>query len=238
MADLFLSSSTWETRKYRDAFWYEGEIMECGYPRQDILFKNDYELISSIKKKVGLAENDKVVFYAPTFRTGKWENDLSVYDLDYNKVISCLIKRFDGEWKGMVRLHPSMSKFANKLAIPANIINVTSYPDIQELLLISDCVITDYSSTIIDFGITGKCGFLYCKDYRDQMKERNSYFNLEDMPFPLSVTSEELELCILEFSEELYQKKWKQFYIEQYGLQIHRDATKKIVERIQKEIGN
>ena len=67
------------------------------------------------------------------------------------------------------------------------IINASSYPDVQELLTLSDTVITDYSSLMFDFALSKKPCFIFASDIANYQKERNFYFEIDKMPFPVSV---------------------------------------------------
>jgi CDP-glycerol glycerophosphotransferase len=81
--------------------------------------------------------------YAPTFRKN---NALDIYNIEYEFLINELKYKFKGDWKLLIRLHPMISHLASKLySFTRNIINATDYPDIQELLVATDFMITDYS---------------------------------------------------------------------------------------------
>lgn len=215
MADLFVSGNSAFSKRYRTAFWYEGEIAECGYPRRDILFSITDEKINAIKEKVGVAEECKILLYAPTFRSGNM--DLSVYSINWASVIKSLEKRFGGSFRVLVRLHPNISEQASKLKLSSDIVNVTDYPDMQELLAISDICISDYSSSIFEFAVTGKPGFIYAKDYQEYKKGREVLFQLDKIFFPFAETEEALQKCIEEFDQDEYKKGLDYFLHQQIG---------------------
>lgn len=234
MVDVLLSSGKWDTQIYRNAFWYEGDIVECGYPRQDILFQNDINQKAEIKRKLGIKKEDKVLLYAPTFRSGNRAGDISVYSLDYKRVLNVLEQRFGGAWRGMVRLHPNVAALGSKLKIPSDIINVTDYPDMQELMLIADCVISDYSSALVEAGAVGKCGFVFAVDFAEYMKERDVYFALEDLPFRIAKSNDELIEQIKLFDESEYEEKSKHYYDDICGINREGKASKAVVDMIKK----
>jgi CDP-glycerol glycerophosphotransferase len=66
--DYFISPNRFSTEIFRRAFAYDGEILETGYPRNDILFNADESKISQIKEKLNLPDDKKVILYAPTWR--------------------------------------------------------------------------------------------------------------------------------------------------------------------------
>ena len=234
MADVYLSSGKWDTHIYRTAFWYDGEIVECGYPRQDILFQNDKEQKEKIKSGLGIGPEEKILLYAPTFRSGDRAGDTSVYALNYKETLQALERRFGGVWRGIVRLHPNVAALGDRLCIPSEVLNVTNYSDMQELMLIADCVISDYSSSITEAGAAGKPGFIFATDYELYMKERNVYFAFEELPFPVSKSNEELIEQIESFNIEGYADKCRHFYNDICGINREGKAAKTVTELIKK----
>ena len=86
------------------------------------------------------------------------------------------------------------------------------YPDMQELLVASDMLVTDYSSCMFDFAITGKPCFLFATDVTDYIKDRNFYFPLQSLPFPQADNNPELLQLVERFDEQEYLKKRKEFF--------------------------
>ena len=95
MADLLISNSKFCTNLYRNSFWYDGSILECGSPRNDILINDTEYFKLKICEYYKLDKNINIAMYAPTFRRN---NNLDVYNLDYEKCISALKNKFGGEW--------------------------------------------------------------------------------------------------------------------------------------------
>ena len=222
MADLFLSDSKWTTDLYRRVFWYDGKIGEFGLPRQDVLFRSDKTRIKRIRRRLGIKDGSKILLYAPTFRKNNVFNEsfdsMKVYDLDWENVLNELHKRFGGEWMGLIRLHPNISFLKNNLVLPDTVLDVTDYPDMQELLMISDCLITDYSSCVFDFGMVGKTAFLYALDLEDYQKDRDLYFKHGELPFTMTQSSEELIECIRDFDPDEYNDKINAFFHDRCGI--------------------
>lgn len=115
-----------------------------------------------------------------------------------------------------------------------SVIDVTDYPDIQELLAVADVVITDYSSAIFDFMLTEKPGFLLAEDYENYKDMRGLYYPLEETPFPLARSEEELLENIAGFDEDAYKEKVRQF-LHRKGTREDGNAAKRVVGLI-KEI--
>lgn len=235
MADLFISNSKWTTKIYRDYFWYDGPILEVGLPREDVLFRDNSNLKNKVFSQYGIQSDAKVVLYAPTFRKSKCVSDLDLYSLNWDELIQTYEYRFGGKWIGMIRLHPNIANQANLLVLPENIVNVTDYPDMQELLAISDSLITDYSSCVFDFGATKKPAFIYAVDLEEYIKDRDFFFTFDEIPFDMAQDEDGLRKNISNYIEEDYQKKVTSFY-EECGFFKGGESAKKIAEYIEKSM--
>lgn len=200
MADLFLSNCSFLTNLYHSAWWYDGEVLEAGLPRNDIFFGAMKDKAEHIKRKIGIDADKKIMIYAPTFRNSY---DLSVYNLDFERCRKALERRFGGEWIVLLRLHPNINYLSWEIC-KENVINVTSYPDAQEILLIGDVLITDYSSIMFDFPLLKKPCFLYASDYKEYIDERGLYFTRAELPYRFCENINQLEQEILEYDEHLY----------------------------------
>ena len=229
ITDLMISNSCQTSEIYRRAFWYKGEILECGSPRNDIFFENEEkykEKVSSYFKIQG----KKIALYAPTFRNN-FATD--VFKLDYVKLKTNLEKKYGGEWVVLVRLHPNNIADADTfMTYNDEIINATGYSVMQELLVASDVLITDYSSCMFDFVTTGKKCFLYATDVEEYRKERDYYFDLNELPFPLAENNDEMEYNILNFDEIEYKKGLEKLF-KQVGLCESGIASGQVVDYIE-----
>lgn len=232
MADLFLADSEWQYNIYRQAFWYEHEIAKCGLPRMDIIFKDDPVIKKQIRDRLGISENTKCVLYAPTFRAQNDESSIGVYNLDWKKVIDSLQKKTGDTWLGLIRLHPNASHLCDKLNLPENVIDLTAYPDMQELLLVADCFITDYSSAIFDFSVKGKMAFMFALDLAEYIKDRDLYFDFRELPYSFAQSNAELAGDILSFSQEEYSYKIHEFFYDKCGLYEGGHASEYVADRI------
>lgn len=217
MADLFICGTEWMRKRYREAYWYDGEIEVCGLPRRDILYTKDDFQIKNIKSSIGVDEKKNILLYVPTFRNEDISgNHLGGYVSQFNweSTLQAMEDRFGGKWVGLIRLHPNAAKYKSDLCLPDNVIDVTSYPDIMELLLVSDCCISDYSSCLFDFAVTKKRGFIFAPDIKEYESERGYYFTANDIPFPIATTMSELKEKIVRFDDAQYEKSHDIFYNE------------------------
>ncbi|MBE6769138.1 MAG: hypothetical protein E7548_00085 [Ruminococcaceae bacterium] len=171
-----------------------------GTPRMDFIFNSDRD---AVRKKVfgelKIPEDYKIVLYAPTYRSSK-QNE---FGLEYDAVVSALEKKFGGKWAILVRMHyfvvPSIEN-ASKF------IDATKYPDIQDLMVAADVLISDYSSCIWDFSFLNRPCFLYCSDLDFYEKKVNFNFPIREWGFPLAVNSQELVNCIENFDINIFSK--------------------------------
>ena len=182
--DLLVSNGKFCTDMYKRAFWYDKEIIECGLPRNDILVNGDRQKIKKIVKDFfGIKDNENIILYAPTFRNEYINNP---YDIDFNNVIKVLKQITNEDWKVLIRLHPGQKNPEKYVKFSENIINAFKYKDIQELILSSNILITDYSSTMFEAMIANIIVVLYANDIDNYRNERGMYFEFEELPFKLT----------------------------------------------------
>ena len=200
---FLLSGCAKSSEIFRRAFWYDGEIVPTGTPRIDMLLSDDQDMRKYIKAKLGLDRQIHVVMYAPTFRESK---NLDVYDLDLNGLCYSLRDKWGGNWCVLLRLHPHLcNRSSSIIKKNSQVLDVTKYEDVQELLAISDVVVSDYSSLVFDFAFTSRPCFLYVPDLKEYLeKERKLYFRIEDLPYPIIHDNSELTDVIYSFNEEDY----------------------------------
>ncbi len=231
MADLFLSDSRFLTEIYRRAFWYGGEVLECGFPRNDLLFSPHPELERKVREALGLDPQKKLLLYAPTFRK---DMGLEAYDVDYARCVRALQKRFGGDWLILARLHPNIAGRAAEMDLdPQTVRNASDYPDIQELYAASAALLTDYSSVMFDYLATGKPCFLYVNDLKAYRDDRNFTFDLEKLPYVRAEDNAGLEKIILEFNEEA-QKTAAASFCREFGIARGGDAAKQVADYLER----
>lgn len=199
LCDLILSGCRFRSEVIRRAFWYENEILERGTPRNDIFFKENSHLVDKVRVHFNLDANVKVVLYAPTFRSSY---TLENYDIDWRETILALNKRFESEFVVLYRLHPNFIGRDYMEGMPSNVIDATLYHDMQELLIASDVLITDYSSSMFDYALLRKPCFLYMKDRATY--DRGNYFEFDELPFPNATDSHTLKLIVDSFDMSQY----------------------------------
>lgn len=232
--DCWISNSRFETEVYKQAFWEVANVEEFGHPRNDIFFvpEDDKNKIrDKVLSEYGIGANKKILLYAPSFRAGK---NLDCYRLNIDKLTASLNKRFGGEWVVISRMHPRFKKkYFKKLNFTDKTIDASSYPDIQELLVAADCIVTDYSSCIFDFMLSRKPGFIFATDIESYNTERGFYYPLETTPFPIAVNNDELSENIENFDADKYQTEVEHF-LKEKGCIEDGHAAQRVVDLIEK----
>lgn len=231
LADYILSNCKDRTDIIKRAYWYNGEILELGIPRDDILFCPNKNETDKLKAKYGL-KNKKIVLYAPSFRNcDNFYGEKQMFNVD--KLLNTLNKKFGGEFVFCYRMHPNDEKRRSHLSKIEGAIDLQSEQDSQLVLSACDVVISDYSSMWIDFTLTGNPAFIYAPDYDDYTKnERLMYFDLKNCMVPFAESFNELLKNIEEFDYEKYNKKRRQHY-KNCGLFEDGTSSKKIKEYLQ-----
>jgi CDP-glycerol glycerophosphotransferase len=186
--DLLVSQSPFCTRTMRQAFRYEGEVLEVGYPRNDLLLSPQASAVRrDVRQAFGIADDVVAVLYAPTFRDDQQQGDRLPLDL------SLLEQALGSGVHVLTRLHHrAVAAMAEQ---PSSFwTSASDHPDIRDLYLASDVLVTDYSSVMFDYAVTGKPMVFFTYDleaYRDGL--RGFYFDLtEQAPGPLCTTTEQV----------------------------------------------
>jgi len=176
--DLLISPNAVSTPRLRRAFRFRGEILETGYPRNDVLSHPDRDVIrSAIRKELGIGDDATAVLYAPTWRDDElFEDDRPHVPmaLDFRS----LTEGLGSDYCVLARSHILMTG-RSVLTETSGVRDVSYYPDVRDLYLAADVLVTDYSSAMFDFAITGKPIVFYPYDlerFRDTV--RGFYFDL------------------------------------------------------------
>ncbi|MFU0826233.1 MAG: CDP-glycerol glycerophosphotransferase, TagB/SpsB family [Lachnoclostridium sp.] len=235
MTDLYISNSNFCTNMYRKSFWYQGEILECGSPRNDILLSPSETVNQEVRKRLGIKEGIKIAIYAPTYREG--EGNTKPYELDFEMLLKTIKERFGGNWVIAVRLHPLVSGQSGFISYNNRVINATYYRDIYELMSAADLLITDYSNLMFEFSFMKKPVFLYASDVKKYEKERGFYFEYRSLPYQIALTDCELMENIKNFDYEKYQENVEKF-LSKLAIYENGNASKCVADRILKTIYN
>lgn len=194
--DGLLSQNAYSTEIFRRCYAYDGPIHEVGYPRNDILVEGlPGDRLVELKERLGIPVSSKVLLYMPTWR----ENSKTIYsDLDLSRLQNGL----GPEWTILVRGH-SMNTKHGQSSLPAGVVDVSVFPSAEILYLLADVFVTDYSSAMFDFTVTGKPIMFFVPDILEYTSMlRGVYFNLEECaPGPLIHSVDDLIVCVLDASD-------------------------------------
>jgi CDP-glycerol glycerophosphotransferase (TagB/SpsB family) len=234
--DYLISANRYSTNIFKRAFKFSKKVLEVGYPVNDIFYREDKEeIIYKLKRKLNIPLDKKVILYAPTWRDNKminsWEH---AFELKFS--IREFYENLKDEYVLILKLHHLVS---DALQIDQRyssfVRNLSKYDDIQELYMIADLLITDYSSVFFDFANTRKPILFFVYDYEQYRDEiRGFYLNMEsDLPGPLVKTDKELLHAIenIDKISRRYENKYNDFY-NKYCYLDDGEAAKRVIERV------
>ncbi|MGG1572268.1 bifunctional glycosyltransferase/CDP-glycerol:glycerophosphate glycerophosphotransferase [Fictibacillus sp. NRS-1165] len=233
--DYLIAANQYSSEIFRSAFKYEKEMLEFGYPRNDILHDADREeKAQQVKPQLGLPLDKKVILYAPTWRdddyyeSGKYKFQLRL-DLEEMK------QRLGDEYVILLRMHYFIADNIDTAGAEGFAYNFSKHNDIAELYLISDLLITDYSSVFFDYANLQRPILFYTYDlekYRDTL--RGFYIDMEkEVPGPLLRDSSEVISSIknIDIVKKQYKENYDRFY-DKYCSWENGNATQRVIERV------
>ncbi|MBQ3602908.1 MAG: CDP-glycerol glycerophosphotransferase family protein [Clostridia bacterium] len=209
---------------YASAFGVnEKQVLPLGSPRADVLLKaeNAEQLREEFERLHPECKNKKIVLYAPTFRD---DPDSDAHFLEKFDA-QAFNKELGGEYALLVRLHPQVH---GKLRLEGAT-DVTDYKSVNELTLISDILITDYSSVCMDFVLLDKPCVFFAPDLEEYTSNRPFYFDYESyVPGAVARSTAELIGCIRNAEVSEKAENFKQFNLSG----VDSNSAKRIINRI------
>lgn len=205
-------------------------FLEIGLPRNDILLRPHAEQIRRVRDFYQIPAETRLLLFAPTFRGSTKHAEKEEQSLAIQACLSALSHRFGGSWRALYRAH-----YFTSTSVPTTdtVINVSGYPDMQELLCAADVLITDYSSCMWDMSLTGKPCFLYAPDVEAYQRQRDFYTPISEWPFPLAKSNSELAEQIAAFDEAQYAAAIREHHAD-FGSFETGHATEDIAKMIDK----
>ncbi|WP_239760965.1 bifunctional glycosyltransferase family 2 protein/CDP-glycerol:glycerophosphate glycerophosphotransferase [Mammaliicoccus sp. N-M51] len=216
--DYLISPNRYSTNIFKTAFWMdENRTLEIGYPRNDILVNrsNDQVYIEKLKKELNIPKGKKIIMYAPTWRDDEFvKKGKYLFDLKIN--LENLQKELGDEFVILLRMHYLISNALDLSGYEDFAIDVSNYNDISELYLISDALITDYSSVMFDFGILKRPQYFFAYDIEKYDKGLRGFYMdyMNDLPGEIITDEFKLaeELKDIDKHKEKYKDKIEKFY--------------------------
>ncbi|WP_367334094.1 CDP-glycerol glycerophosphotransferase family protein [Lentilactobacillus sp.] len=191
--DALVSPNDYSTQIFRSAFGFNNQILKIGYPRNDELINTQKEDINAIKEQLGIPLDKKVVMYAPTYRDNQFaEKGKYTFELPFN--LDDFRQSFGDDTVLVLRMHYLISNALDISEYSDFVYDFSDYPNISDLYLVSDLLITDYSSVFFDYAYLKRPILFYPYDYHLYKEElRGFYLNYEkDLPGKIANTSKQL----------------------------------------------
>lgn len=236
--DYFLSPSKFCTKVFTSAFNLKALgksdiLIEEGYPRNDSLFHFTDKDVTKLKKKFGIKGNKKVILYAPTFRDNQHTSGVG-YTYELGIDFDSLKEKFGKDYVILFRAHYFIAKSIDLSKYDGFVIDASDFDDVNELYMVSDIIMTDYSSVFFDFANLKRPMLFYMYDldlYKGKL--RDFYIDLKELPGPITETQEELEKSLENISnyEKEYKEKYKKFN-EKYNYLDDGDASYRVIKKI------
>lgn len=226
--DVMMSQGKFETEVFSRSFGIsKNKFLEAGLPRNDILSNYTKEQRESIRQKFGIKSEQKVILYCPTFREYEKDEHLGVImapPMHLKKWQDIL----GNEYVLLMRAHYEVSKVM-KIEENEFVKDMTNYPDLNDLFIASDILISDYSSVFFDYSITGKPMFHFTYDYDKYSSKRGMYF---DIRYYLSGAENEDKLISIIKNIDEQNEQNKTIYFRDKYVNFYGNAASKAVDRI------
>jgi CDP-glycerol glycerophosphotransferase len=233
--DYLISPNKYSTDIFARAFDFNNNMIESGYPRNDILHQPDrHEVANNVKLSLNIPLDKKIILYAPTWRDDEFYTK-GKYKFDIKLDLMKMKEQLGEDFVILLRMHYLISENIDVLEYDGFVYDVSNHSDIRELYVISDMLITDYSSVFFDYGNLKRpiIFFVYDIDkYRDTL--RGFYFDFErEAPGPLVKTSDEVIQQIKTIHDNGFtpSDEFNSFYHKFCYLEDG-NASKRVVERV------
>lgn len=231
--DYLLSPNSYSTKIFKRAFNFQGKVIEQGYPRNDDLVnRNNLKEINVLKSKHGIPEDKKVILYAPTWRDNEYYGP-GQYKFKLQLDLQLMQKELGAEYVVILRMHSFVSELFSINEYKGFVYDLSKGIDITDLYLMSDVLITDYSSVFFDYSILNRPILFFTYDielYRGKI--RGFYFDLEkEAPGPLLMNTEQIIKEIKKLSPQ-HNEKLSQEFSDRFCYLEDGQAAKKSVDAI------
>ncbi|WP_275412212.1 CDP-glycerol glycerophosphotransferase family protein [Sphaerisporangium rufum] len=243
--DLLVTQSPWATGVLRRAFGYGGDVLESGFPRNDVLVHPDRAaLAAAVRHGLGIPPGRRVVLYVPTWRDHDRRNGTVRLDLAEAR------RALGRDHVLLVRGHAMQAPpSAPGLVVPGPVVrarpgpmgrelpfamDVTTYPDLADLLLIADVLITDYSSVVYDFVATGRPIVFFGYDLERYRNTRGLYLDLRaEAPGPLLADGADVieAVRLIDALAGDYTERYERF-VRQYAPREDGKAAGRLVDHV------
>lgn len=233
-----VSPSRFTTEKYISAFGLKSIgkdkcILETGYPRNDALFTFDDAYVEGLRKELGIPDGKKVILYAPTWRDDQYKVGTGY---SYKTAVSFdrLKEEFGDEYVILFRAHYLIAQAIDLNKYEGFVYNVSKYSDINDLYILADMIITDYSSVFFDYANLKRPMLFYMYDLDDYKSNmRDFYIDLGELPGPVITKEDDLiaEIKSIGTYWDRYSDKYKAFN-EKFNYLDDKDSSARVLEKV------
>ena len=232
-----ISPSDYCTEKFISAFRMkdvkkENKVLTMGYPRNDYLFQYTQKDCAEIKQRLKIPENKKIILYAPTFRDNKYSAaagfEVANYmDFDMAK------KSLGDKYVILFRAHYFISQKLDMREYEGFVYDVSKVEDINTLYVISDILVTDYSSVFFDYANLKRPIVFFMPDYNEYKNNlRDFYFDIKQLPGPVVRRQEEVIEYIKSFSREFAINEKYECFNKKYNYLDGPFTSKKVLDML------
>ncbi len=198
MIDYMIAETRYMYRLMKTVFWYNGRILK-GELKDGL---GDSSNLDAVKNNFGNGSIDHYILYVPTFRK---DERTDCYNIEFDRLLDAVENKYGGKWGAIVRLHVNVASKSEYLEYSNRVFNGTDYPMLTDLINLSEIVITDYSSCMFFAYRAQKKVLLYTPDIDEYLKnDRGSYFSFDELPSPITKSTDELIASIISFDDSSY----------------------------------
>ncbi|WP_066190668.1 CDP-glycerol:glycerophosphate glycerophosphotransferase [Gracilibacillus timonensis] len=234
--DYLVAPNRYSSNIFTRAFGFEGKVLETGYPRNDFIVNHqkDHETIDQIKQKLTIAPEKKVILYAPTWRDNQYFGK-GRYKYQAELDLHMLQQELGEDYVVILRMHYLVADHIDLTGLDNFVVDGSTYEDIRELYLISDILITDYSSVFFDYANLKRpiIFFVYdLEEYRDTL--RGFYFDFEqDAPGPLVKTNQQVLAEVKKLEQNVFEPSGTELaFYQRFCYLEEGKASEKVIEDV------
>lgn len=194
--DALVSPNDYSTQIFRSAFGFNNQILKVGYPRNDELINSSADDIVALKEQMGIPLDKKVVLYAPTYRDNQFaEKGKYTFELPFS--LDDFKQQYGDDAVLVLRMHYLISNSLDISGYEDFVYDMSNHPSISDLYLISDMLITDYSSVFFDYAYLKRPILFYPYDYHVYKDELRGFYLDYEKDLPGEIAHNETELLTM-----------------------------------------
>jgi CDP-glycerol glycerophosphotransferase len=226
--DYLISPNPFSTAVFASAFQFpKDKILETGYPRNDVLISPSATEIKQIKAKFNLPQDKKIILYAPTWRDNAY--NLKGYTFDLQIDFAKWQEKLGDQYLVIFKPHYLIS---NQLEVPSDFVRtLPATADITDLYLISDCLITDYSSVFFDYANLNRPIYFYMPDIESYQEELRGFYLEVPKELPNDICQTEADL-LEAISSDSFDTQRLSAFNQRFNVLQDGHVSQKVIEEV------